>query len=141
MQHTQPLSSDKDGIARDQSSRADDTNYRVLLIDDRPEVLEPIAVSLSMADFLVWSTTHGSDLVHLVELVNPDVLVADVIMDEIDTLDVLPALRKSHPNLKIIAISGNPHLLTLARKHGADHVLAKPFDTRKLSALIKTAMQ
>jgi CheY-like chemotaxis protein len=77
----------------------------------------------------------------LVALLNPDLVITDVIMPEIDTIDAIAELRQSHPALKIIAISGNPHLLTLAAKHGANHVLAKPFSLHQLGLLVKVALQ
>ena len=62
-------------------------------------------------------------------------------MEEIDVLNAIAQLHQSRPRLKIIAISANPHLLTLASRNGADHVLAKPFPLEPLNLLIKVTMQ
>jgi CheY-like chemotaxis protein len=115
--------------------------YRIVLIDDNPRVLEPITTSLCIAGHSVRSTTHGSELSHLIEILSPDILITDIMMEEIDVLDTIAQLHKSRPDLKIIAISANPHLLTLASRNGANHVLAKPFPLERLNLLIKVAMQ
>lgn len=115
--------------------------YCILLIDDNQDIVEAFASGLTAEGHYVHATTHGPDLLRLTSQLDPDVLVADMIMEGVDTLDMISTLRKSHPNVKIIAISGNPHLLTLALKHGAHHTLSKPFRLDKLNLLIKVAMQ
>jgi two-component system, OmpR family, response regulator ResD len=114
---------------------------RILVIEDDRDIVETIELILRSAGHDVKSTTHGKDALRLVELLNPDLVITDVIMPEIDTLDAIGELRRTYPGLKIIAISGNPHLLTLASKQGADQVLAKPFSLNKLTALIKLTLQ
>ena len=114
---------------------------RILVIEDDRDIVETIELILRSAGHDVKSTTHGKDALRLVELLNPDLVITDVIMPEIDTLDAIGELRRTYPGLKIIAISGNPHLLTLASKRGADQVLAKPFSLNKLTALVKLTLQ
>jgi CheY-like chemotaxis protein len=115
--------------------------YRIIFIDDNPRLLEPITTSLCMAGHSVRSTTHGSELLHLIEVLDPEILITDIMMEEIDVLDAIAQLHKSRPDLKIIAISANPYLLTLASRNGANNVLAKPFPLERLNHLIKVTMQ
>src|SRR5579872_6961697 len=95
--------------------------YCILLVDDDQDIVEAFASGLTAEGHYVHATTHGTDLVRLASQLEPDVLIADVIMEGVDTLDLFKVLRQSQPHMKIIAISGNPHLLTLDLKHGADH--------------------
>ena len=114
---------------------------RILIIEDDEEIAETAEHMLQTAGYDVKSTTHGSDAFRLVALLKPDLVISDVIMPEIDAIDVIAELRRSYPSLKVIAISGNPHLLTLAAKHGANHILAKPFSLHQLTLLVKVALQ
>lgn len=114
---------------------------RILVIEDDQDIAETIEHMLKSVGHDVKSTTHGSDAFRLIALLNPDLVITDVIMPEIDTIDAIAELRRTHPSLKMIAISGNPHLLTLAAKHGANHVLAKPFSLHQLTLLVKIALQ
>jgi two-component system, cell cycle sensor histidine kinase and response regulator CckA len=116
-------------------------NRRIFVIEDDRDIVETIEHILRSAGHEVKSTTNGKDALRLVELLNPDLVITDVIMPEIDALDAIVILRHRYPALKIIAISGNPHLLTLAAKHGANHVLAKPFNLHQLTLLVKVALQ
>lgn len=128
----------------DSVSRWTDTSRihgSILLIDDNPGVVGALEVILRSAGHEVHSTTHGGDTFRLIDLLKPRLVITDVIMEEIDTLDVIGDLRRRHPDIKIVAISGNPHLLTLAAKRGADHILAKPFGAHRLNTLVKAALQ
>lgn len=115
--------------------------YRIIFLDDNPRLLEPITTALCTEGHSVRSTTHGSELSRLIEVLNPDILITDIMMEEIDVLDAIAQLHKSRPDLKIIAISANPYLLTLASRNGANSVLAKPFPLERLNHMIKTTMQ
>lgn len=116
-------------------------HHRILLIDDNEAFLEPMAAGLTAEGHEVRSSAQGNDLIWLVQLMKPEILITDIIMQGVDVLNEIAVLHRSIAGLKIIAISGNPHLLSLASKSGADHVLAKPFRLEALNRLIQVAMQ
>lgn len=115
--------------------------HRILLVDDDALIVDALDQILRVAGHEVHSCTRGTELFRLLELLRPDLVITDIIMSDIDTIDTIAQVRRIQPELKIIAISGNPHLLTLATRHGADKVLAKPFDVHKISRLVKTTLQ
>jgi DNA-binding response OmpR family regulator len=115
--------------------------HRILLLDDDPLVVESLEAALRSAGHEVRSSVDGKDAFRLLDLLQPNLVITDVIMSEIDTIDTIAEMRRSRPGVKIIAISGNPHLLTLAVKHGADHILAKPFGVHQLNVLVRVALQ
>lgn len=114
--------------------------YKILLIEDDQSLNEPLQYALQQQGYEVRSTTDGRDVTGLLDLIDPDLVVTDIIMPDIDMLDLITSLRLSRPQIKIIAISGNTHLLRLAARHGADHVLPKPFRIGELHALVKRVL-
>ena len=120
---------------------ADGESYRVLLIDDNVQLVEVFQDGLRLMGHEVQATTSGTDALRLTHLLDPHVIVTDLIMPEFDIFDMLGQMRRIRRGVKIIAISGNPHLLTLATKCGVEYVLAKPFNLSRLDALIRTAMR
>ena len=73
---------------------------------------------------------------HAVELV-----VTDIFMPDMDGIEVLRRFRSSHPQLKVIAISGGSaridmDVLSIAEKLGADAVLRKPISRAELSETV-----
>ena len=111
--------------------------YRVLLIEDDPLVSATISHLLQGRGHVVTLSPHGADALRLFGLTEPQVVISDIILPEVDSLDMICEFRRLRPQTTIIAISGNPHLLTIAKKHGADHVLHKPFVSRELVTLVR----
>jgi CheY-like chemotaxis protein len=67
----------------------------------------------------------------------PDIVVTDIVMPEREGLETIMAIKSARPDVPILAISGGgrigaPPFLDLARRLGADDVLAKPFRTAQL---------
>jgi DNA-binding NtrC family response regulator len=144
MLHTQPTFGTNSRIETNPFSRQSETSTlqgSILLIDDDQDIVEAVGSILRAAGHEVRSTTHGSDIFRLLDLLNPRLVITDVIMPDIDTIDAIAVLHAHYPCIKIIAISGNPHLLTLATQQGADHTLAKPFSAHRLNVLIAAALQ
>ena len=110
---------------------------KVLLIDDNGQLVEALQDGLRLLGHEVHSSRKGSDTQRLVDLLNPDVVVADLILPDFDTLAAIDELRRTKPKLKIIAISGNQHLLSVAIQRGVNHALVKPFDLKRLDKAIK----
>ena len=127
--------------ARSPKLRLMPTGYRILLLDDNAQLVEAFEDGLRLLGHQVKSSTKGTDALRLLQVLKPHVVVADVIMPEFDMLDAMARMQNVIPGVKIIAISGNQHLLTLAAKRGAHHVLSKPFDLRRLDFLIKATMR
>jgi DNA-binding response OmpR family regulator len=114
---------------------------RILVIEDDLLVATTVEYVLQAAGHTVRATVHGKDIDRLLALFDPDLVITDIIMAEVDALEMIAKLRRSAPKIKIVAISGNRHLLTLAEKRGADHVLPKPFSAHQLDILINVALR
>ena len=113
----------------------------VLVVEDDEGVVRTIAHVLDSHGYDVVTTTHGLAAPYLFDSVAPDVVIADIIMsDDADEIDFIAGLHDRSAKTKIIAISGNPHLLRLASRHGAQFTLPKPFGAGQLLALLKTAL-
>lgn len=110
--------------------------HKILIVDDEQDLIEPFEFALQEQGHQVRSTTDGKEAIRLLDLFEPDLLVTDIVMDDVDVLKLIAELRRSRPNIKILAISGNPHLLRLAARQGADHILPKPFRIGELNALV-----
>ena len=110
---------------------------RVLLIDDNGQLVEALQDGLRLMGHEVQSSRRGTDLWRLINLLDPQVIVVDLILPDFDILEAVEQIRETRLNLKIIAISGNSHLLGLAAKRGVNRTLAKPFDLKRLDQLIR----
>ena len=108
---------------------------RILLIDDDESVRTMLRLTLAHFGHTVIEAHNGKEGLELFRHANADLLITDIVMPEKEGLEVLMELRKKHPPVKIIAISGGDYL-HMAKLMGAAKVLAKPFSTNVLIAAI-----
>jgi DNA-binding NtrC family response regulator len=113
---------------------------RILVIDDNAGIVDIIRRSLEMAGHEVMTSEHGRDALELFESFHPELIITDIILPDVDSIDTIQECRRRKPETKIIAISGNGHLLSVAEKHGVDYVLPKPFGPSQINALVATAL-
>lgn len=105
---------------------------RILVIDDDDQIRELIREVLERGGHTVFEANNGDTGIKLVCEETVDVVVTDIIMPDKDGLETITELRKSHPEIRIVAISGggrkvNRDYLPTAQAFGADRVLYKPF--------------
>jgi CheY-like chemotaxis protein len=124
---------------------------RILVIDDEPFVLEALKrVLSSSAVAVIGASTADAGLAAMLEA-PVDLVIVDVILPGMDGVAAIKLIRRDHPAVRIIAISGggnfglNSYLpdaistsayLAACKAAGADGVLAKPFETAELRSLI-----
>ena len=79
---------------------------------------------------VVCATDNGSDVYEMVQQHNPDVLVIDVFITNVDGLEVVEQIRmdESLVNTKIIFLTtvGSPRIISMAFNLGADYYIMKP---------------
>ncbi len=106
-----------------------DSRIRVLLADDDAgflESLEPLIASQPQLA-VIGTATNGLGAIELADALDPDAVVIDLHMPLIDGVTAVARLRRDHPNLCLIALTGDdaPPLHRAAREAGADAVLLK----------------
>ena len=97
--------------------------YRVVIADDLAEFLAWFRGLLEGSqDFqVVAEGSTGQEALRLAKLVQPDLVIADLDMPELDGLEVARQLRGQQPDVKVILIStqADQEYETLAREEGA----------------------
>ncbi|HEX5263449.1 MAG TPA: response regulator [Phenylobacterium sp.] len=116
------------------------TGGKVLLIDDDIALLDLMAQAFTQAGYVTLTANNGRKGLGLVDAFEPDLVVTDIVMPEMEGIGAIMQIkRKQHPP-KIIAISGagpggRRDYLSWARHLGADEVLAKPFRMSQILAI------
>lgn len=105
---------------------------RILVVDDEDLVRTTLRQMLEKDGHEVLEAVNGNEALEVFGKQKADLVITDIVMPEKEGIETIVELRKLEPDLKIVAISGggrteNFDFLDLAKKFGADNVLAKPF--------------
>lgn len=115
---------------------AEPAPYRVLVVDDEPDITGLVAYHLAKAGYRVTTAATGTEALKSVRAERPDLLVLDLMLPGISGYDVLADLRRREDTQDIGVI-----LLTARKEEadrikglslGADDYLAKPFSPQEL---------
>jgi DNA-binding NarL/FixJ family response regulator len=102
---------------------------RVLLADDDRLYLDSLRELVERQPDLqvVAAAPDGLQAIELADELDPDAAVIDIHMPIVDGVTAVAWLRRDHPTICLIAITGDrePHLLRAASEAGADAVLLK----------------
>jgi DNA-binding NarL/FixJ family response regulator len=110
-------------------SPPEDSRIRVLIADDDPAFLRSLEELIDSQPELSVAAVAGDGLaaIELVERLDPDAVVLDLHMPLLDGVSAAARLRRDHPSLCLIALTGDsaPELHSAVREAGADEVLLK----------------
>lgn len=108
----------------------------ILLIEDNQEVRENTAEILELANYKVLTAENGKIGVDLAKKENPDLIICDVMMPELDGFGVLHVLGKSPETASIpfifLTAKSEKEDMRKGMNLGADDYLTKPFDDLEL---------
>jgi DNA-binding NarL/FixJ family response regulator len=107
----------------------DESRIRVLIADDDRAFLHSLQELIDRQPELVviGAAGDGLEAIELVEELDPDAVVLDLHMPRLDGVSATARLRRDHPSLCLIALTGDeaPSLHRAVREAGADDVLLK----------------
>jgi len=116
---------------------------KVLVVDDVAAMRVSMAAALEAAGHAVTLASSGSRALSCVESDRFDVIVTDIWMPDGDGLRLIKQIRERPDAPRVIVVTGGGPKLSiemagsLAEVWGANHVLVKPFDDRRLVSLVE----
>jgi DNA-binding response OmpR family regulator len=115
---------------------------RILVVDDEPSVTDLLAYNLRKAGYEVLLAADGREALRLACQSNPDLILLDLMIPEVDGLDVCRELRKTS-TVPIIMLTARGEEIdrVVGLELGADDYVSKPFGVRELLARIKAVLR
>lgn len=115
----------------------------VLIVDDEPLVRKAIVRGLEAFDYHCLAAGSVDDALREVSRQTPDAVITDIRMPGATGLDLLLALRKGHPDMQVLMLTGFSTVDTAidALTHGAFGYLMKPIAPEALHQQLQQALQ
>jgi DNA-binding response OmpR family regulator len=118
----------------------------IIVIDDDPQVLETIVEMLRQMGHDVVGATDADVAISQFSKAPTDLVITDIVMPNKDGFETIQAFRRSHNDVKILAVSGGGRFgqgsfLKEAKLFGADLALMKPFTQRELRAAVDALVE
>jgi DNA-binding NarL/FixJ family response regulator len=112
---------------------------RVVLVDDHASVLAALGRMLRESCNVVASVSSGSEAVEAVRRLTPDVLVADLMMPDIDGLEVCRRVKRLVPETAVVIITASDDTVVRAAalRDGASAFVPKHLAAEILSRTIE----
>ena len=120
-------------------------NYKILLVDDEPDILEFIGYNLKKEGFKVSTANNGEDALKLAQNENPHLIVLDVMMPGMDGIETCEEIRKI-PSLKdtlvvFLTARGEDYSQIAGFDAGADDYITKPIKPKVLISRVKALLK
>jgi two-component system KDP operon response regulator KdpE len=116
--------------------------YRVLIIDDEPQIRRLLRMALEANHFSVLEEENGRDGLLAASMKHPDAILLDIGLPDKDGLEILKQLREwSSVPVIILTVKDDEEIKVEALDHGADDYVTKPFNTPELLARIRVAIR
>ena len=115
---------------------------RILIVDDDENIAELISLYLIKECFSTEIAYNGRDALELVKSYDPDLILLDIMLPDIDGYDVCTEIRKTKLTPVImLSAKGEVFDKVLGLKLGADDYMVKPFDSNELVARVKAVLR
>jgi two-component system OmpR family response regulator len=115
---------------------------RVLIVDDDPAIRDVVRIALRRDGFETAEAPDGASALLRFASVQPDLIVLDVMLPEMDGTDVCRALRR-HSTVPILFLSSRDAEVdrVVGLEIGGDDYLTKPFSPRELVARVRALLR
>ena len=115
---------------------------RILIVDDDENIAELISLYLLKECFATEIAYTGKDALALAATFNPDLILLDIMLPDIDGYEVCTEIRKTRQTpIIMLSAKGETFDKVLGLELGADDYIIKPFDSKELVARVRAVLR
>ena len=120
-------------------------NFKILLVDDEPDILEIISYSLKNADYDVYTALNGLEAIKIAKKIEPHLIILDVMMPEMDGIEACEIIRNDSKIGKtlitFLSARGEDYSQIAGFNAGADDYITKPIKPKVLLSKVKSLLR
>ena len=116
---------------------------KVLVVDDEPNIRELVEVALKFHGCAVAVSASGKDALHQAEAYEPDLMILDVMLPDMDGFEVCRTLRADGNDVPVIFLTARDTTSDTIRglTLGGDDYVTKPFSVEALVARVRAVLR
>lgn len=115
---------------------------KILIVDDEKPISDIIKFNLTKEGYETVTAFDGREAITKFEEENPDLIILDLMLPELDGLEVAKEVRKtSHIPIIMLSAKDSEFDKVIGLEIGADDYVTKPFSNRELLARVKAHLR
>ncbi len=119
------------------------SNKKILIVDDDPNLLRLVGIRLSAAGYIVESAASAKIALAILKTFMPHMVLSDLRMEGMDGMALFEQIRKQCPQMPVVIMTAHgtiPDAIN-ATKQGVFSFLTKPFESQELLETVQKAIQ
>lgn len=114
----------------------------ILVVDDDAHIREVVSFALQNGGYAVVEAADGREAINQFNRVQPDIIVLDIMMPELDGTEVCREIRKtSQTPIVFMSARADEIDMIIGLELGGDDYIAKPFSPRQLLARVRAVLR
>lgn len=122
-----------------------ENNFKILLVDDEPDILEIISYNLKSNGFEVFTALNGIKALKKAKSILPDLIILDVMMPEMDGIETCEEIRKipelNDTIITFLTARSEDYSHLAGFDAGADDYINKPIKPKLLVGKVKSLLR
>ncbi len=114
---------------------------KVLIVDDEPAIVDLIKINLELEGFDTCVCYTGQQVLKTAPIYAPDIILLDIMLPDINGFEVCKSLQSLSIPIIMLTAKNDIKDKLFGLELGADDYITKPFDSRELTARIKTVLR
>ena len=116
---------------------------KIMIVDDDPNVRELVSVLLQNHGFETCEAIDGRDAMQKITNDNPDLVIIDIMMPNMDGFELCHNLRRYYENMPVLMLTAKGELASKVKGFGlgADDYLTRPFEGDELILRIQALLR
>lgn len=115
---------------------------RILVIDDEPQIRRFLTISLGTQGYQILEAKNGEEGLHAAAIEEPQLIVLDLGLPDMDGQEVLKALRDFYKGpIIVLSVRNSEREKVTALDNGCNDYVEKPFGVKELLARVRSALR
>lgn len=117
-------------------------NKTILIVDDEESICQALGGILTDEGYEVMKAGSGEEALRLIEDEQPNLVLLDIWLPEMDGIEVLKSIKSSYPQVQVVMMSGHGTIETAVRatRLGAFDFIEKPLSLEKVILVVNHAL-